>query len=403
MSKRDHTPGKLKPMSLKRLPDGSHADGGNLYLLVRGNSRTWVFRYVDPEGKRRNMGLGSLDSVSLARARDLAREMRARVRDPISPVDPISVAREERDTRRSKAATKRTFRQCAEAFIETKRHGWKNPKHTAQWGSTLETYAYPILGDLNIDEIDTPHIVSVLEPIWSTKPETASRVRSRMENILSWATVSKFRSGENPARWRGHLDHIFPASRKIAQVEHHAALPYRGVSDLMTRIKSRTGNGARALEFAVLTAARSGEVRGATWDEIDLENKVWVIPSNRMKARREHRVPLSDQAIALLSGIERREGNQLIFPGTKKNKPMSDMTLSAVLRRLEIANTTVHGFRSTFRDWAAEQTSYPREACELSLAHSVGSAVEQAYRRGDLFEIRRNLMSDWGGYCTSDT
>lgn len=399
MIKRDHTPGKLKPVSLKTLPNGWHADGGNLYLFARGNSRTWVFRYVAPDGTRRNMGLGSLRSVTLARARDMARALVAKVHDPENPVDPLQEAQEKRQVDKAAEVARRTFKQCAEAFIESKRHGWKNAKHAAQWDSTLSAYVYPIIGDMPVDEIDTPHIVSVLEPIWHVKSETASRVRSRMENVINWAKVRKFRKGDNPARWRGHLDHIFPAVRKVAAVEHHPALPYRSLPDFMTALRKRVGMGARALEFAVLTAARSGEVRGAIWDEIDLEERVWTIPATRMKAGREHRVPLSDGAMQLLRALPREADNPLIFFGSKKRVPLSDMSLSAVLKRMGETGITVHGFRSTFRDWSAEQTTYPREACELCLADTVGDAVERAYRRGDLFDLRRQLMADWGSFC----
>jgi len=396
MSKRDHMPGKLKSVSLKTLPNGWHADGGNLYLFVRGNSRSWIFRYVSPNGKRRHMSLGPLRATPLAGARKLAADLVAKVHDPLAPVDPIQEAHQKRQKEKAAEVAHRTFKQCAEMFIESKRHGWKNAKHAAQWESTLNTYVYPVIGDMPVGQIDTPHIVSVLEPIWNVKSETASRIRSRMENVLSWATVSRFREGENPARWRGHLDHIFPAVRAVSAVEHHPALPYRRLPEFMTALRCRTGMGAKALEFAILTAARSGEVRGAIWEEIDLDERTWTIPAGRMKSGREHRVPLNDAAFELLGALPQEAGNPLVFPGSKINTPMSDMSLTAVLRRMKEPNVTVHGFRSTFRDWSAEQTQYPREACELCLAHTVGDAVERAYRRGDLFDLRRQLMADWG-------
>ncbi|PLW82519.1 integrase [Kineobactrum sediminis] len=401
MTKRDHLPGKLKPISLKGLPNGWHADGGNLYLFVRGNSRNWIFRYVAPDGTRRNMSLGPLRGLTLARARDVARELVIKVKDPVNPIDPMREAQSKRQEEKATEEFKRTFKQCADAFIESKRHGWKNAKHASQWEATLNTYVYPKIGSMAVNEIDTPHIVSVLEPIWHVKSETASRVRSRMENIISWATVSKFREGENPARWRGHLDHIFPPVRKVTAVKHHPALPYHRLPEFITILRKRAGMGARALEFTILTAARSGEVRGATWDEINLNQGTWTIPGSRMKTGKEHRVPLTDAAIELLQALPRVAKNPLVFPGSKNGAPMSDMSLTAVLRRIGEQEITVHGFRSTFRDWSAEQTTYPREACELCLAHTVGDAVERAYRRGDLFDLRKQLMADWASFCSS--
>lgn len=410
-----HAPGKLVPVTLKKLPDGWHADGGNLYLLVRGASRAWVFRYVGPDGKRRNMGLGGLESVALAQAREHAKRLREQVRHPLEPSDPLSARRERRTAAKLQARRAKTFKECADAFLENKRHEWSNPKHGQQWENTLKDYAYPIFGDLPVADIDTELVVSCLTAIWTTKTETAKRLRGRIEAVLDWATVSKFRHGENPARWRGHLDKLLAKPTKVATVEHHTALPYAVIGEFVAELRARDGIGARALEFAILTAARSGEVRGAVWEEIDLAEKVWTIPAARMKAKREHRVPLPEAAVKLLQSLPRLDDSPYVFPSSKPRTPLSDMTLTATIRRMNEARTakgeapwcdarsgdtiTVHGFRSTFRDWAAERTNYPRECAEMALAHTVGNAVEAAYRRGDLFDKRRRMMNDWAKYC----
>lgn len=395
----NHLPGKLHAISLKKLSNGWHADGGNLYLFVRDTSRSWVFRYTSPNGKRRNKGVGSLNSVSLARAREVASILRAQVNDPLSPSDPIETAHKTKTTKKIQEARGKKFSDCAEAYIESNKRGWKNKKHSSQWANTLSTYAYPILADLPVDSIETSHIVNILQPIWSKKTETASRVRGRIESVLNWAKVSGYRDGDNPAQWRGHLDQILPAPTKVAKVKHHSALPYKQLPLFMNRLQTRQGIGAIALKFTILTCARSGETRMATWEEIDLEENVWVIPAGRMKNEKEHKVALSAQAVNLLNNISPSSETNLIFPGSKVKKPMSDATLSSTLKRMDQSDATVHGFRSTFRDWAAECTSYPREASELCLAHSIGSAVELAYRRGDMFNVRRQLMQSWADYC----
>lgn len=390
----------LAAVALNKLGEGWHADGGNLYLFVRGESRTWVFRYTSPEGKRRNMGLGSSKSVTLARARELAAAYRGQVKDKLAPVDPIETTKAAKAQRGIEQAKRMTFKECAEAYIEANRAGWKNAKHAAQWGATLTTYAYPVIGDMPVALVETPLIVRILQPIWTTKTETASRLRGRIENVLDWAKVSGFRQEENPARWRGHLDHILPAASKVAKVTHHAALPFKEISAFMPKLQEAAGLGARALELAILTATRSGEVRGATWAEFDLAEKVWIIPGERMKAGREHRVPLSTAAVKLLKALPRLNETELVFPSSKLNKPLSDMTLTAALKRLDRSDLTAHGFRSTFRDWAAEATNYPREVAEMALAHTIEDAVEAAYRRGDLFEKRKAMMEDWARFCT---
>jgi integrase len=399
MNKRNHEPGKLAAIALKRLGDGWHADGGNLYLFVRGTSRTWVFRYTAPNGRRRNMGLGSLDAISLARARELAKQYRATTKDKQTPCDPIAIAQEEKSKRQETVAKKISFRQCAEAYIKANRAGWKNAKHVQQWENTLEKYAYPTLGELAVSAIDTSLVTKCLVDIWTEKTETATRVRGRIESVLDWAKVSGFRQGENPARWRGHLDKVFPAATKVAKVKHHPALPFTEIGSFMTKLRAREGLGARALELTILTAARSGEVRGARWSEINLDEKIWVIPAERMKAGKEHRIPLAAPAVALLKELTLSEDEDLVFLSAKPGKPISDMTLGAVLKRMDCTAITTHGFRSTFRDWCSEKTTYPNEVVEMALAHTIKNSTEAAYRRGDMLEKRRALMNDWAKYC----
>lgn len=399
MSKSTHKPGKLAPVALKTLGDGWHSDGGNLYLFVRGDSRGWVFRFVAPDGKRRNMGLGSQYSITLAEARKQAALLREQINHPTTPSDPLAARQEVRLTQKLSARKHMTFKACALAYIEAHRAEWKNPKHAQQWGNTLATYAYPVFGDLPVATIDEALVLKVLTPIWEAKTETATRLRGRIESVLDWATFSKYRQGENPARWKGHLEHSLAKPNKVAKVTHHAALPYAEIGPFMVALREREGLGARALEFAILTAARSGEVRSATWDEIDFVNRLWIIPAERMKMEKEHRVPLPDVAVELLKAIPRLEDTNLIFPSAKVNTPMSDMTLTAVLRRMKRNDVTVHGFRSTFRDWAAESTNYPSDMAEMALAHSIGDKVEAAYRRGDMLKKRFRMMNDWAKHC----
>jgi integrase len=369
-------------------------DGGNLYLqaTVGKNGtvrRSWVFRY-EFDQRRHDLGLGSLDTLNLGEAREKARGLRQQLVDGIDPFESRKQARKERLAKRAAEARAMTFEQCARECIESHADGWKNAKHAAQWVSTLKTYAYPILGDLAVDDIATAHVVRVLQPIWKDKPETASRVRGRIEKVLGWATVRGFRSGDNPARWRGHLQELFAAKGKIRPVNHHAALPYTDVPAFMSELRDRNSLSARALEFTVLTAVRTGETIGATWDEIDFAAKTWTIPANRMKAAKAHRVPLSDRAAEILASLP-REGEHIF--------PLSNMAMLELLRGMR-PGTTVHGFRSSFRDWAAERTSYPNHVAEAALAHTIGDKVEKAYRRGDLLEKRRRLMADWAQWCS---
>jgi integrase len=402
MPKRDHLPHKLHAVSLNKLPNGEHADGGNLYLRVRDNSRTWLVRYTSPNGKRTRMGLGSLARVSLADARKKAREVFAALSDPSNPVDPITQRRAQKDQLRLVNAKRMTFKQCVESLIEVKEKTWSNAKHGSQWRSTMKTHAYPLLGDLPIDAIDTSMVVKCLSPIWLKTNETARRIQGRIAATIDWATAHGFRQGDNPARWQGHLDKLLADPSKVQKRGHHAALPYTQIGGFIKTLRQSDGIGAKALEFTILTAARSGEVRGATWSEIDLQQGIWTLPAERMKARKEHRVPLSQQAIELLKSLPKIEGCDLVFPSPRNGKTISDMTLSAVLRRLKRSDITVHGFRSTFRDWASECTGFSRDVAEMALAHSIPNAVEAAYRRGDLFLKRQVLMRDWATFCDKE-
>lgn len=377
--------------------EGRHAVGGvpGLHLRVANGHRGWVIRLLIGD-QRRDMGLGAYPEVGLAEARAKATEIRATVRRGEIPA---TVAQTRRQAITEQQASRKTFKQCAEAFMRAKGTEWKNPKHRQQWENTLTQYAYPHIGTMPVADIDLHHVLSCLEPIWTTKTETASRLRGRIESVLDWATVSKYRQGDNPARWRGHLDKVLPAPTKVSEVEHHKAVPVDEMPKFMTALRLRDGLAARALEFAILTAARSGEVRSATWAEIDLEGRAWIVPGSRMKAGKEHRVPLSDAAVKLLENLPELEDSDLVFPGTK-GKPLSDMSLTAVMRRMEFT-AVPHGFRSTFRDWAGDRTSFPRELAEAALAHTLESKVEAAYRRGDAMERRREMMQEWANYCSS--
>lgn len=365
-----------------------------LYLqVVDTGARTWLLR-ATMGGKRRDMGLGGYPDVTLAQARDKARAARSRVEQGI---DPIEERRQARSALAAARASTKTFEDCVTAFMKAKESEWRNPKHRQQWQNTLDTYAGPVMGSLMVGDIELAHVLKVLEPIWHEKTETATRVRGRIEQVLDWATVRGYRKGENPARWKGHLDHLLAKPSKIADVEHHAAVPIDDVGEFLVRLRSMDGMGARALEFAILTAARSGEVRGALWSEFDLAEKVWTVPADRMKGKVEHRVPLSKQAIELLEALPRFEKVDVVFPGVK-GQVLSDMTLSAVMRRMKV-DAVPHGFRSTFRDWAAERTNFPRDLAEMALAHVIESKVEAAYRRGDMLAKRLKMMQAWADYC----
>lgn len=377
---------------------GIYGDGKGLWLRVgTGGARSWVFRFM-LNGRAREMGIGSVYDVKLAEAREIARACRRAVRQGR---DPIEERRAERQAKRLEAARTITFQECAEALIAAQRAGWRNPKHAAQWPSTLATYVYPLLGKLPVQAVDVGLVMRVLEPIWTAKPETASRVRGRIESVIDWATARGYRQGENPARWKGHLENLLPARSKVARVEHHAALPYAEIAAFIAALRGQDGIGARALEFAILTAARTGEVLGAAWSEIDFEAALWTVPAERMKAGREHRVPLSEAALAILYAMKEIRQGDFVFPGARAGRSMSQMALLMTLRRMGRGNLTAHGFRSTFADWSAERTNFPGEVREMALAHAVGDKVEAAYRRGDLFEKRRQLAEAWARFCSA--
>lgn len=373
---------------------GLHFVGGVTGLAMQvtaSGARSWILRAM-VGGKRREMGLGGFPDVTLAGAKEAARAARLKIKDGIDPIDD---AKSKRSALLAARAASMTFSEAAAAYIAVKEVEWTNSKHASQWRNTLATYANPIIGNIFVREIEQSHIMRVLEPIWLIKNETASRLRGRLESILDWARVRGFCSGDNPARWVGHLDVLLQSPGKVQKNEHHPALPFDELGSFMVKLRLHDGMGARALEFAILTAARSGEVRGATWDEVNLPEAVWIIPATRMKAKREHRVALNAEAVALLESLTRT--SDVIFPN-RKGGVLSDMTLTAVLRRMERGDITAHGFRSTFRDWCSERTNYPRDVAEMALAHTIGDKVEAAYRRGDLFEKRRLMMRDWGKF-----
>ena len=375
---------------------GMYHDGGGLYLQVSaGGAKSWIFRFM-LDGRPREMGLGPVHAIALAEARKRAAECRRMRHDGL---DPIEVRRAERDQKRLEAAKLMTFDACATAYIDAHKSAWQNAKHVDQWCNTLATYVGPVFGSLPVQAVDVGLVMRALEPIWTTKPETASRVRGRIEAVLDWATVRGNRKGENPARWRGHLDKLLPAPSRVRKVEHHPALRYEELFDFIAVLHNQEGIAVRALEFLILTATRTGEVIGARWDEINLEQKVWVVPAARMKAGRVHRVPLSTAATRILREMKEIRESDFVFPGGKKDKPLSNMAMLAVLGRIGRSDLTAHGFRSSFRDWAAERTNFPREVADMALAHVVGDKVEAAYRRGDLFQKRRQLMDAWASFC----
>lgn len=383
--------GRLK--SPGRYPVGGVA--GLCLKVTDTGARSWVLR-VMIAGKRRDAGLGGYPDVPLALAREKARKAREGIEQG---VDPIAQRAAAASALMATRGAETTFEQAARKFIESKSAEWKNVKHAAQWTATLETYAYPVVGKLQVRDVTLSHVVKILEPIWTTKTETAVRLRGRIESVLDWATVRGYRHGDNPARWKGHLDKLLPKPGKVAKVEHHAALPVDAIGAFLVDLRKREGIAAKALEFGILTAARSGEVRGATWSEIDLDAATWTIPGERMKAGKEHRVPLSDAALEVLRSLLRFADNDLVFVAPRGGV-LSDMTLTAVMRRMKV-DAVPHGFRSTFRDWASERTGYPRDVCEMALAHAIGNQVEAAYRRGDLFEKRRRMMADWAAFCNT--
>lgn len=403
----------LTTLTVKSAKPGRHVDGGGLHLLVKEptaaavqnakpgraaeGARSWVYRFM-LKGKARDIGLGPAGQggISLADARDLATVLRFKVKAGIDPL-----AERERDASETLAAAHAakvaamTFKKVAETYIETNEASWRNDKHRLQWRNTLATYVYPVMGDLPVSDIGTAHVLQILEPIWREKPETASRIRGRIETVLDAAKARGYRSGENPARWRGHIAQILPARARLSR-GHHKALAYDAVPAFVADLRQRQAAAALALEFVMLTATRTNEALGATWDEVDLDKAIWTIPANRMKAGREHRVPLTPRAVEILETMKMLD-KPTLFSGDK-GKQLSGMAMAMLLRRMGV-DVTVHGFRSAFRDWSAECTGYAHEVCEMALAHTIGNKAEAAYRRGDLFEKRRRLMAEWSDFC----
>lgn len=377
---------KLTVRKVETAKPGKYSDGGNLYLIVsETGARKWVLRFTW-RGRAKEMGLGSASSVPLADAREKAASARRKIGQGLNPID---------ERRRDGGIP--TFGEMADDVREALSAGFRNEKHKAQWKSTLETYATPLRAK-QVDTITTDDVLAVLKPIWTAKAETASRVRGRIEKVLDAAKAKGFRAGENPARWRGHLDHLLPKPSKLAR-GHHAAMPYEHVAAFIAQLRKREATSALALELCILTAARSGEILGMRWPEIDFDKKTWTVPAQRMKAGREHRVPLSTRAIAILRQLEEIKVGDFVFAGQARDKPLSNMAMEMVLRRMEVEGATVHGFRSSFRDWAGNVSSFPREVVETALAHVIGDKAEQAYRRSDALEKRRKLMDAWASYC----
>ena len=390
-------PGKLTALAVARAKaPGLYNDGGGLYLQIApSGSRSWIFRYQQA-GQRRYMGLGGAAAVTLAEARRKAVKAREVMGEG---KDPIEEARTLKADNAAKKAKDTTFREAANQYIASHATGWRNAKHAAQWQATLETYAFPVLGGVSVAAVDVAMVLKVLEPIWTDKTETARRVRGRIEAILDWAAARNMRAGDNPASWRGRVMYLLPKRSKAAAVKHHPALPYARMGEFMAALRLQDGTAARALEFLILTAARTSEATGTRWQEIDVGNAVWIVPADRIKAGKDHRVPLSAPALAIVRAMAETRQGDFVFPGGRRERPLTNMAMAGVLERMGRDAITVHGFRSSFRDWAAERTNYPREVAEMALAHSVGDKVEAAYRRGDLFEKRRRIMADWAKHC----
>ncbi|WP_322881693.1 tyrosine-type recombinase/integrase [Pandoraea sputorum] len=390
---------KLSALQVNRLSKpGLYGDGAGLYLqITKGGVKSWLFRYMR-NGRARGMGLGPVHTVSLSDARIKALEVRKQL---LEGIDPLDAKQEVQALVKASAVKVTTFDECSAAYIDAHSSGWKNAKHADQWRNTLATYASPHFGSLPIAELDTALVMKALEPIWISKTETASRVRGRIESVLDWATARGHRAGENPARWKGHLDHLLPKRSKVQAVVHHAALPYVDAPKFMVQLRATNTMAAKALELLILTAARTSEVIEARWDEFDLGAGIWRIPAERMKAGKEHRIPLSPAAKVLLEHMRSIKQNEFVFPGQRKDKPLSNMALLQLLKRMDRSDLTAHGFRSTFRDWVGETTHYPREVAEAALAHLLKDKAEAAYARGDLLEKRTAMMTDWSTHLAS--
>ncbi|MBI4693431.1 MAG: tyrosine-type recombinase/integrase [Gammaproteobacteria bacterium] len=394
---------RLTPKAVEHMKKpGFHHDGLGLYLQVtKTGAKTWAFRYM-LNGKPRWMGLGSCHDVTLEGARG-KRDAQRQLLKGDAPVDPIELRKAKRAQELIEGAKAKTFDECATAYVESHRAGWRNAKHAAQWTATLNTYASPTFGALPVQAVDTTLVMAVLEPLWRVKTETATRLRGRIESILDWATVRGYRQGENPARWRGHLDKLLPKRSKVAPQKHHAALPYTEAPAFMVRLRGHKGMSVEALEFTILTAARISEAVAAKWDEIDLDAAVWTVPAARMKGHREHRVPLSPAAVALLKRLQKkRQPGDYVFPSAHRNKHVTGAACLNLLHDMGHNDLTVHGFRSTFRDWAAERTAFANEVAEAALAHVIKDKAEAAYRRGDMLEKRAKLMQAWADYCAKE-
>ena len=385
---------KLTPRKVATAGPGKYEDGGGLRLVVSATgAKKWVLRFTI-NGKRREMGLGSFPDVGLAEARDKAAEYRKQAKNGIDPIEARQIGAEETPT----------FTTCAARYIRAHRRGWKSTKHARQWVRTLKTYARPVIGKKKVDTITTENILAILSPIWTTKTETAKRIQGRIENILDYAAAYKYRDPQNPARWRGHLDKLLPKPSRVKKVTHYPAMPHTEVATFMAELSSLGSISALALQFLILTAARTKEVLQAQWNEIDLEAAVWTKPAERMKAGREHRVPLSDAALSILEALPRIEGNPYLFPGARHGRPLSNMALLKLMRSMgygvdgDRGDYVPHGFRSSFRDWSGEVSSFPRDVAEMALAHVIKNKVEAAYRRGDLFAKRCKMMQEWADY-----
>lgn len=391
-------PNQLTVRKIASLKDGVHGDGGNLWITIRGETRAWTFRFKSPlTGKRREMGLGPARDVSLSEARAKATDARRLLLEGIDPL-------EEQARKRRSVVRERTFEEVAEHYITEQTPAWKDQRSAPMWRSSLGRHVYPVMGSRPIGQVQTDDILSVLRPIWETTTETASRLRGRIERILDYAHSHQWREGDNPARWRGHLANILPKPTAVAKVVHHAAIPYRDLPAVFTQLGRQDGSAALAARFLCLTAARSGEVRHALWSEIDFGKQIWVVPAERMKAKREHRVPLTASALDVLRRMKILKSpastGGLVFPGGKIGSPLSDVALSKALHRAAgTKDVTIHGLRSCFRDWAAEETDFSREVAEMALAHAIGDKVEAAYRRGDLFSKRQEMMRQWEKFC----
>lgn len=391
---------KLSALEVGRLSEpGTYPVGESLYLQISATgTKSWLFRYSF-QGKPKWMGLGSFRLMSLAEARKKVADLQM---ERLSGHNPLALRIAKEKEIALLEAKKMTFEECARRYIEAHSPTWKNQKHISQWNNTLETYVFPIFGHLSVEDVDTSLVMKALEPIWMIKAETANRLRGRIERILSWATVRGFRSGKNPADWRGHLDQLLPKRSSIAKVEHFKALPFAEMNSFIENLRKNEGIAALALEFCILTVSRTSECMGAKWSEVNFNEKYWLVPAERMKAKKEHKVPLSPRALGILEQMRSISEGEFIFPGRTKNKPLSNMAFLSLLRRMKY-DVTAHGFRSSFRDWAEERTNFPSNVVEMALAHTVKNKVEAAYRRGDLFMKRQLLMNAWETYCNSPT